>query len=234
MVAVVSSFCAVNPALPSCAESAIVKHPACAAARSSSGFVPTPFSNRVLNEYCVCFRTPLSVAFACGPVGDDAKLARSPFCALASGRRKAAGADSETAGNRYVRRECMACRRTVSYDRRSLTWDAGGAVALGIPGIECAHLRDLRWKAGCLVFQSGRGEFAGRNDRSRVVSFAVLPREDALRRAQWLDRIREPERSLRRCLSDIARALLSDCSSVFSSAGHTRTFSDGTLLPVCP
>src|SRR5271169_1289986 len=60
-VAVVSSFCAVIPAPPSCAESAIVKHPACAAARSSSGFVPTPFSKRVLKEYCVCFRTPLSV-----------------------------------------------------------------------------------------------------------------------------------------------------------------------------
>src|SRR5882762_6308963 len=61
IVAVVSSRLAVMPALPSCAESAIVKHPACAAARSSSGLVPTPFSNRVLKEYCVCFRTPLSV-----------------------------------------------------------------------------------------------------------------------------------------------------------------------------
>src|SRR5580704_15969130 len=60
-VAVVSSFCAVKPAPPSCAESAIVKHPACAAARSSSGLVPTPFSKRVLKEYCVCLRTPLSV-----------------------------------------------------------------------------------------------------------------------------------------------------------------------------
>src|SRR2546429_9915144 len=52
---------AVMPALPSCAESAIVKQPACAAARSSSGLVPTPFSNLVLNEYCACFSTPLSV-----------------------------------------------------------------------------------------------------------------------------------------------------------------------------
>src|ERR1700730_6867278 len=60
-VAVVSSFWAVKPAPPSCAESAIVKHPACAAANSSSGLVPTPFSKRVLNEYCVCLRTPLSV-----------------------------------------------------------------------------------------------------------------------------------------------------------------------------
>src|SRR5882724_11246263 len=61
MVAVVSSLLAVMPALPSCAESAIVKQPACAAARSSSGLVPTSFSNLVLNEYCVCFSTPLSV-----------------------------------------------------------------------------------------------------------------------------------------------------------------------------
>src|SRR6202162_4839565 len=61
MVAVVSSFCAVMPALPSCAESAMVKHPACAAANNSSGLVPMPFSKRVLKEYCVCFNVPLSV-----------------------------------------------------------------------------------------------------------------------------------------------------------------------------
>src|SRR5260370_20577415 len=61
MVAVVSSLVAVKPALPSCAESAIVKQPACAAASSSSGLVPTPFSNRVAKEYCVCLSTPLSV-----------------------------------------------------------------------------------------------------------------------------------------------------------------------------
>src|SRR4029077_186484 len=61
IVAVVSSLLAVMPAPPSCAESAMVKQPACAAASSSSGLVPAPFSNRVLNEYCVCFRTPLSV-----------------------------------------------------------------------------------------------------------------------------------------------------------------------------
>src|SRR5882672_3481189 len=39
----------------------MVKQPAWAAARSSSGLVPTPFSKRVLNEYCVCLSTPLSV-----------------------------------------------------------------------------------------------------------------------------------------------------------------------------
>src|SRR6202048_4422648 len=61
MVAVVSSFCAVMPALPSCADSAMVKHPACAAAHNYSGFVPTPFSKRVLKEYWACFNTPLSV-----------------------------------------------------------------------------------------------------------------------------------------------------------------------------
>src|SRR5256885_4712018 len=60
-VATVSSFCAVSPALASCAERAMVKQPACAAASSSSGLVPTPFSKRVLKEYWVCLRTPLSV-----------------------------------------------------------------------------------------------------------------------------------------------------------------------------
>src|SRR6185437_307712 len=48
-------------ALVNCAESAIVKQPACAAAISSSGFVPAPFSNRVLKLYCASLRTPLCV-----------------------------------------------------------------------------------------------------------------------------------------------------------------------------
>src|SRR5580698_8660643 len=43
---------------PSCAESAIEKHAAFAAAINSSGFVPGPFSNREVNEYCVSFNTP--------------------------------------------------------------------------------------------------------------------------------------------------------------------------------
>src|ERR1017187_10613396 len=51
----------VKPALPSSAENAIEKQPACAAAMSSSGFVPAPFSKRVLNEYCAALSVPLSV-----------------------------------------------------------------------------------------------------------------------------------------------------------------------------
>ena len=50
-----------QPRLVSCAESAMAKHPACAAAINSSGLVPTPFSNRVENEYCVLASTPLAV-----------------------------------------------------------------------------------------------------------------------------------------------------------------------------
>src|SRR5258708_557959 len=61
IVQVVSSFEAIMPASPSCLESAIVKQPAWAAASSSSGLVPTPFSKRVENEYCVSFNVPLSV-----------------------------------------------------------------------------------------------------------------------------------------------------------------------------
>jgi len=60
-VAVVSIDCAVRPALPSWPDSAIEKQPAWAAAISSSGLVPLPFSKRVLNEYCVPESTPLSV-----------------------------------------------------------------------------------------------------------------------------------------------------------------------------
>ena len=60
-VAVVRNSCAVSPAFPSWPDKAIVKHPAWAAAISSSGFVPLPLSNRVLNEYCVLDRIVLSV-----------------------------------------------------------------------------------------------------------------------------------------------------------------------------
>jgi hypothetical protein len=45
----------------SCADSAIEKQPACAAATSSSGFVPLASSNRVLNEYGVSRNTPLAL-----------------------------------------------------------------------------------------------------------------------------------------------------------------------------
>jgi len=51
----------VRPALPSWTENAIEKQPACAAPTSSSGLVPSPFSKRVVNEYCVLSSTPLSV-----------------------------------------------------------------------------------------------------------------------------------------------------------------------------
>src|SRR6267154_6683563 len=58
-VAVVSMDCAVNPALPSWPERAMVKQPAWAAAISSSGLVPGCDSKRVAKEYGVLFRTPL-------------------------------------------------------------------------------------------------------------------------------------------------------------------------------
>src|ERR1700677_3844656 len=72
-VALVDNSCAVTPALPRKAESAMVKQPACAAAMSSSGLVPTPFSKRVANEYGELFRTP--------PGADSVPLPclRSPF-----------------------------------------------------------------------------------------------------------------------------------------------------------
>src|SRR5579864_1055940 len=57
-VTVVEMLSGVRFAPPSCAESAIEKQPACAAAISSSGFVPGAFSKRVVNEYCVLFSTP--------------------------------------------------------------------------------------------------------------------------------------------------------------------------------
>src|SRR5512138_2953166 len=52
---------AVIPASPRNSESAIEKHAACAAATSSSGFVPFSFSNRILKLYGTPARAPLSV-----------------------------------------------------------------------------------------------------------------------------------------------------------------------------
>src|SRR5262249_20168184 len=77
-VAVVSMDCAVIPALPSWAERAMLKHPAWAAATSSSGLVPGCDSNRVANEYGVFFGTPL------GEVRVPLPSLRPPLqCALA-------------------------------------------------------------------------------------------------------------------------------------------------------
>ncbi len=78
MVQVVSMLSAVRCACASCAERAIEKHPACAAASNSSGFVPGASSNRVWNEYGVLENTPLGAESV--PLPDF----RSPrHCALA-------------------------------------------------------------------------------------------------------------------------------------------------------
>ena len=52
---------AVKPAAFKTKLSFILKQPACAAATSSSGFVPTPSSKRELKEYCVLFNVVLCV-----------------------------------------------------------------------------------------------------------------------------------------------------------------------------
>src|SRR5579864_3843828 len=57
-VTLVEMLSGVRFALPSCADKAIEKHPACAAAINSSGFVPGAFSKRVVKEYGVLFSTP--------------------------------------------------------------------------------------------------------------------------------------------------------------------------------
>jgi len=50
MVHAVSMLSGVNPACVNCAERAMEKQPACAAANSSSGLVPCSFSKRVRKE----------------------------------------------------------------------------------------------------------------------------------------------------------------------------------------
>src|SRR5580693_1643975 len=89
IVAVVSILSAFSPTAPSWPESAIVKHPACAAAINSSGFVPLPFSNRVEKEYCALESVPLSVEIFPLPSFKDpcqtAEALRTIFCFLLVG-----------------------------------------------------------------------------------------------------------------------------------------------------
>jgi len=59
-LAFVSMESGVNPSFPSSPERAIEKQPACAAATSSSGFVPFAFSNRVVNPYAAFESAPLA------------------------------------------------------------------------------------------------------------------------------------------------------------------------------
>ena len=54
----VASSVGVKPALCRLKANAMVKHPACATAISSSGLVPFSFSKRVLNEYSVSASAP--------------------------------------------------------------------------------------------------------------------------------------------------------------------------------
>ena len=61
MLQTVSSSSGMKPAPERLKLNFIVKQPACAAAINSSGFVPMPSANRVLNEYCVLFHTELCV-----------------------------------------------------------------------------------------------------------------------------------------------------------------------------
>src|SRR5207249_12161350 len=49
------------PAFPSSPEKAIAKQLACAAATSSSGFVPGSFSNRIAKPYATVLSAPLAV-----------------------------------------------------------------------------------------------------------------------------------------------------------------------------
>src|SRR2546421_2516360 len=77
--AVVLISSALSPASSSCFESAIEKQPACAAAMSSSGFVPAPDSKRVLKEYCVSESTPLSVETAPWPSLKPPRQTAEPF-----------------------------------------------------------------------------------------------------------------------------------------------------------
>jgi hypothetical protein len=73
MVQVVSMLSAFRCAICNTIERAMEKQAACAAARSSSGFVFFPSSKRSLNEYGVLDRTPLADEMI--PVPDF----RSPF-----------------------------------------------------------------------------------------------------------------------------------------------------------
>src|SRR5688572_5719758 len=97
------------PAFPSWADSAIEKQPACAAAISSSGFVPFPSSNRVLKEYCVLDKTPLSVDTTPLPSFKPPRHTAEPFLFIcprgqhSSKPHAAGGCDAHPACERTMR-----------------------------------------------------------------------------------------------------------------------------------
>src|SRR5262249_28347109 len=169
IVQVVSSFSATMPCPPNWAESAMVNQPACAAARSSSGFVPMPFSKRVLNEYCVCFRTPLSVEIEPLPVF------KSP-CQTTDALRCISVSPLLRTVARYpgysIHRERRAVQR---YIGSSIDGKSGGIAARNIADFE-VHRIEIRFQRSDGVLRQESRFRLAEVERVFAVEFAGLDR----------------------------------------------------------
>src|SRR6202167_5256654 len=116
-VTLVLMLSGVRFAPPSCAESAIEKQAAWAAAINSSGFVPGPFSNRDVKEYCVSFSTPPGAEI------DPFPSFSPPFhTALALRSIAFSYHDNEIKSLNIVERRSHICQKPLSYPvpRRAL------------------------------------------------------------------------------------------------------------------
>src|SRR5216683_1738640 len=257
MVAVVSSLVAVKPALPSCAESAIVKQPACAAASSSSGLVPTPFSNRVLKEYCVCLSTPLSVEMVPLPsfkppchTADALRCITSlllRFSQYSSQENSIPGLVGRVySENAAIETRLRAVMTSVLEQTAHRPWPlpVGPWVMAQrwhdllfahwpVPAAELQHLIPTPLTIDTFNGQAWLAVVPFRMSRVRLRGTpAVLSRADALFESRRLDRVRQsagPHQSSR-CGAE--GALPSCWPGYFSWTRYARIFHDGTLLPL--
>src|SRR6266550_3485609 len=150
--AVVSRLSGVMPAFPSCAESAIVKQPACAAAINSSGFVPAPFSNRVENEYCVFERTPLSVEIVPLPSFNEpfqtAEALRTIFF-IPPQRLDVPARQAATSPRQSLARETCAAKSETNgrFSKRSVVFSSPGCQSAAADSSGLADMSQVRDKS---------------------------------------------------------------------------------------
>src|SRR5579859_8130933 len=147
----------------------MVNQPACAAARSSSGLVPIPFSKRVLKEYCACFRTPLSVEIAPLPVfKSPCQTADALRCILFSPLLSAAA----RCPGYWIHRERRVVQR---YIRCSTDGKGSGLVAWNITDFE-VHGIKVGFQRGDGVFRQERGLGLAEIERAFAIEFAGFDR----------------------------------------------------------
>lgn len=175
---------------------------------------------------------PPSVASACRPVGDGAKLARPALCALARRPRRIAPASPSAIANRHSSRARLARGSSVSHDRRTAARDACNPRALGFSRTKCPYLCDVRRKARRVVFQPGRRQRAGGCDCTCVVSLTVFSRANALRKPGRLESLRQRANASRSVVCVAEVPISPHWRSVFLATWHAGIFPNRTVLLV--